>query len=239
MRRAAHTLLLVTALTLRAPAAQGALLLDQQQTSDAGCPPCYVGVSDVQTTAETFTAGITGPLLRVSIRVSRRDGRDDRYNLVMPGDLIVELQSTVVATTKVFGGSSLTEARVPSGTALASATVPVGTVPASPSTWIDVDFMSPASVTAGERYAIVLSMVDVPGDTTLRASHGWATGRGPSGADLYPGGDQLAKSATATLWSLFTRTGFLYDDLLFKTWVFDGPVATTSVSFGRLKSLYR
>jgi hypothetical protein len=100
---------------------------DQQPIAGAPAFPAY-------RTAQTFTAGVTGTLDQIDILLNRQ---------FSPGDLKVEIRSAA--------------AGVPTTSALAAATVPEATLPLNgPVTWVSVVFDAPASVAAGDQYAIVV-----------------------------------------------------------------------------------
>lgn len=104
--------------------------LDQSQLLQAGLLEVY---GDYWA-AQTFTAGFTGQMKRVSLLMER---------VGTPQNLIVEIRT-------VSGG-------FPTSTILASASIPAASVPESPNYgWVDVTFSAPIDVTIGTQYAIVL-----------------------------------------------------------------------------------
>ena len=85
--------------------------------------------------AQTFTAGMTGDLYKVSCHLRNTQA--------------------ITLTAQIQG---LTTDGLPNGTVLASSTINVAAVPAyGGSRWVDNAFAEPLSITAGERYAIVWS----------------------------------------------------------------------------------
>ena len=131
-------------------------VLDQQQTSwDGGS---HTVITGSQSRAQTFTAGMTGYLDRVSLNLLRNSVFGS------PGDLTVAIYAT-------SGG-------LPTGAALVTTTISQDRVVSYPSySWVDVYFESPPLVTSGAQYAIVLTIGSSVGD------YRWATA-----GDVYLGG---------------------------------------------------
>ena len=119
------------------PGAASAGTLDQQQPNGEG-----VGydVDSTQSMAQTFTAGLSGGLDQVELKLGKSGS-----GVTMP--LVVEIRN-------VAGGS-------PGGTVLASGSLPASAAPAfgSPA-FVPVGFAAPAPVTAGTQYAIVTYNAD-------------------------------------------------------------------------------
>jgi hypothetical protein len=112
--------------------------LDQQQPNGAG-----VGydVDSTQSMAQTFTAGLSGGLDQVDLKLSA-----SASGVTLP--LMVEIRNAA-------GG-------LPGGTVLASGSIPAPSAPPSGSpAFVPIRFASPASVTAGTQYAIVAYNADV------------------------------------------------------------------------------
>jgi hypothetical protein len=135
-------------LPLAAPTVASATdTLDQQQTSHpiavhvAGAPCCSL--------AQTFTAGLSGPLDRVELFL---------YNGSLTAPLKIEIRG-------VEGTGQ------PSAAVLASETVPASSVPAGGG-FVPVTYAVPAQVFAGTRYAIVVYAV-ISGE-----GFGWGGGTG-------------------------------------------------------------
>lgn len=133
----------IAALTASAAGAVGTI--DQSMTG-TGSYTYYYTVRSVQADAQTFTAGISGLLDRVTFDV-RKDGN--------PGDLNVAIFATANG--------------VPSGPQLAAQTVLAANIPASHST-ITLDLSAPVAVVAGTTYTLILS---APGATTLGNQYLW------------------------------------------------------------------
>jgi hypothetical protein len=110
--------------------AAGAGTLDQQQQTDGS----WSVVAGASWEAQTFTAGLSGDLDQVDLKLERSSN---------PGPLTVQIQ-TVTNTGR------------PSGVPLATATVQQASVTTEPQ-WVSVPLAPPAQSVAGTQYAIVLS----------------------------------------------------------------------------------
>jgi hypothetical protein len=131
-----------------------------QAVQDASCPgPRTVGHAGSTNGrfAQTFTAQTTGSLISAQVDVSKVDGNADWILR------IVEVDAT----------------GTPTNTALATAVVPDASVPISSSVIITGTFASPASVVAGQQYALTVGR---PGSGSGAVQVG---GRGPG--DTCPG----------------------------------------------------
>jgi len=132
MRRSSRVLastgLCVSGLALVAPGASLAGTLDQQQTVSDTTAVIHSG----STTAQTFTAGLSGGVDQVDLKLAA-SGSPTSY-------LSVEIRG-------VSGGS-------PGATVLASRSVPASSVPGT-AAFVPINFAPPAPVAAGTQYAIV------------------------------------------------------------------------------------
>ena len=181
--------------------AMAAVLLDQEQTATTG----GFTLSDAnQRFAQTFTAGATGKLRKVSVsagcctRVDRNtftpvDGGNP------PGDMIL----------KVFAVNS---SGLPTGSALSTKVVPRERFPLHDGTtsWMDVTFRKAASVRAGKRYALVMTSSTsraAPNDFKYR----WNFASG----DVYTRGF-VSYKLNRQAWTTESTDGF---DHAFKTYV--------------------
>ncbi|MGH7602041.1 MAG: hypothetical protein ACREOI_37230, partial [bacterium] len=199
---------------------------DQSQVDFGGIGGGSIIVSNEQLVAQTFTAGTTGKLCRVSFHIRKNLGQDCDGNPVEPGKLIVQIRTTESGTALVFGGNyGSTTALIPSGTILANETVRAANVP-NDFGWIDVEFSAPAGVTAGQRYALLLTAKAVRPDNACDeddqslADYSWTEARGPDGSDLYPAGQMFAINNNLGAWSVSDLPSFpIFDELLFKTYV--------------------
>jgi hypothetical protein len=177
---------------LSVPGVAVAGTLDQQQT-DNGVPQF---IYSTQSWAQTFTAGLTGGLDQVDLSLHRA------------GDPTASLS---VEIRDVSGGP-------PGGTVLASGSVSAGSVPTSQA-FVPINFTSPASVVAGNRYSIVAY-------SSTAAPNEFAWG-GSSTFDPYSGGDPYftLSSPPSGSWSMPINR-----DFAFKTYVAP-PVPSNAYTF--------
>lgn len=148
--------------------AQAASTLDQDiafSTSD-----CNTEVYSGAGIGQTFTAGLSGPLTSVEVFLVDVDERTGTE----PG-LTVALAST--------------SSGLPVGVALAASTIPDSDVPSVPGV-VTVTFSSPATVTAGEQYAILITTSETYNN------YKWCG----DGADTYSGGTGLDDAASGRNW---------------------------------------
>ncbi|MHB8575667.1 MAG: HYR domain-containing protein [Dehalococcoidia bacterium] len=154
--------------------------LDQSQTDGSGSPIQITASRHVSSGAQTFTAGLTGGL--------------DRVDLDLAGDASTPVE---VEITSASGGK-------PGGTVLASTSLASSSVPEKP-LFVEVDFASPAQVTAGTQYAIVAFTADTSGEDR------WYTSPG----DPYSSGAEWQDAASPPDGSWFGGQS----DFAFKTYV--------------------
>ncbi len=125
--------------------AWASVMLDQSQTDTSGGGWSVAGPDNTsarpESVAQTFTAGLSGPLDRVDLYLD---------NASSTAPLTVEIRNT-------SGGA-------PGSSVLASASVPAASV-SSLGGWVTVEFASPAAVTSGTQYAIVAYTADTGTDT--------------------------------------------------------------------------
>lgn len=127
--------------------------LDQSETNFSN--GCHT-VSATSTKGQAFTAGASGPLSRVSAAI------------IKSGSV-----TQVTATIYAWSGTAVI------GSALASKTVLGTAVPSytgcnsTPTAFVDFDFATPTSVTAGSQYIIVLTTPDQGSMPTVQ--YGWNT----------------------------------------------------------------
>jgi hypothetical protein len=172
--------------------AQAASTLDQDiafSTSD-----CNTEVYSGAGIGQTFTAGLSGPLTSVEVFLVDVDGKSGTE----PG-LTVALAST--------------SSGLPVGVALAASTIPDSDVPSVPGV-VTVTFSSPATVTAGEQYAILITTSET------YSNYKWCG----DGADTYSGGTSLDDSPEDRNWR---QTA--YKDMSLRTYV-DVPAAPSNGS---------
>jgi hypothetical protein len=109
------------------------------QNSAAWDPGQWSGILSSQAMAQSFTAGLTGPLSRVSLGIYR-----------------VNTPTQITASIYAAGISGNAE-----GSALASKTLDATTIPTSEGgALVAFDFVSPTTVTAGTQYVIVVTTPD-------------------------------------------------------------------------------
>ena len=172
--------------------AQAASTLDQDiafSTSD-----CNTEVYSGAGIGQTFTAGLSGPLTSVEVFLVDVDERPGTE----PG-LTVALAST--------------SSGLPVGVALAASTIPDSDVPSVPGV-VTVTFSSPATVTAGEQYAILITTSETYNN------YKWCG----DGADTYSGGTGLDDAASGRNWRQLA-----YKDMSLRTYV-DVPAAPSNGS---------
>lgn len=177
-RRLGTVLAAVTALSvpllLNSSAAHAGVLDQEQDQHD----DISYNIFEGRSTAQTFTAGRSGPLDQVELVLARQ------------GSPAVDL--TVEIRTVLPSGA-------PSAEVLAEATVPTATPPAFPSRdWIRITFTDPATVEAGSKYAIVAHAPAAPlddygwfgvGVNVYSGGSGWISSDSPSGETWLDPGD--------------------------------------------------
>ena len=113
------------------------------QNSAAWDPGQWSGIASSQAMAQSFTAGLTGPLSRISLGIYR-----------------VSSNTQTQITASIYAASNSGNAE---GPALASKTLDAITIPTSEgSALVAFDFVSPVTVTAGTKYVIVVTTPDNP-----------------------------------------------------------------------------
>ncbi|TAK60989.1 MAG: hypothetical protein EPO24_06160, partial [Bacteroidetes bacterium] len=180
--------------------------LDQQQPDNGG--GSYSGLQSNYKLAQTLTPSQSGTLKKIELYLDNQGAG---------GDLIIELQSTVSTSAPSFGGScgNLTR-NVPTGTVLATMTIPSSSITTT-SQFYTLEFPTPATVTGGTTYALVLSQ---NGGGYYR----WFQ-VGGSATDTYTGGLSLTLESGNPTWNVneavqpnscnFTA----YRDMAFKTYL--------------------
>jgi hypothetical protein len=138
----------------------------RRQTLDQSYPTwhtggSYVGVSATQSIGQSFKAGLSGPLSRIAVGLTR-------------SGTVTQITAEIYLAS---GGNA-------TGSALAAKTI-VGTiVPTSSGGALTVfDFASPATVAAGSTYVIVMTTPDSTGFGGVGGSYRWFDENGNSYAD--------------------------------------------------------
>src|SRR5438045_7631559 len=160
--RQAQRLLAATAATIAASlmltgAAGASGTLDQASTTPNGGGSLLN--SSVTKAAQTFTAGLTGPLTTADLSLGHA------FDACDPN-----LDPTLTLETVSSG--------IPTGTVLAQPTIPESSITATGGStqFVSVDFPTPATVNAGTEYALVLSTAgahDCPGSPTTQGGYIW------------------------------------------------------------------
>jgi hypothetical protein len=176
------------ALLLWIAASASAGTLDQQQnTFNAD-----TGVFTTQSETQTFTDGITGNLDQVDLNLLKVG--------TAPATVNVEIRTT--------------SAGKPTATVLASGTIATSALGRN-GAFVPVLFATPAPVTAGTQYALVVYSAGMAGNAV-----GWSiqgSGDPYSGGETFVSGDPLPPGAN---WN-----GFPFEDFAFKTFVVPAPPA--------------
>jgi hypothetical protein len=166
--------------TLASAASASAGTLDQQQTTYGDLDVGLNGPDRLG--AQTFTAGRTGRLDQVDLPIGWS-------NCQPTGDLIIQIQTLAND--------------LPSGTALASASLAGSAISeetAATTPFVPILFPSPASVTAGTAYAIVLSAPEAGTCGMSDAFYEWQLN---DGEDLYTAGASYFDGDGGASWSPF------------------------------------
>jgi hypothetical protein len=180
---------LIAATALMGSIALAAETLDQSSTNQQN--NIYFGAAGA---GETFTAGQTGFLSKVSIPVQAFP-QNCNYSYAKCGNLTVEIYSS----TNVFASPS---------TLLATASIPFSAVSTNSLTWTDITFVNPPAITAGQQYLLHLPPSTASGISAFNA--------GFSTSNTYSGGNLMQSDS-------FPRIMYNYPtyDLAFKTFVTD------------------
>jgi hypothetical protein len=173
-------------------------VLDQSQTVSNGYFAVQQNVSlgywwKTASVAQTFTAGTTGYLHRVRVRLE---------NVSASGPIAVSIRTVDMKYDGAY----------PSGTQIGSGTIPVAKLTVGAPGWVDVTLNDPV-VTQGSQYAIILSMTS---DGWIKwYDHQRSTMSLP---DVYPQGHELVWTAGAW-WNLDIEDTLGPRDATFETYV--------------------
>lgn len=178
-------LIAVPCLLYPAPAGASAEVLDQSQTKQDSWG--MIGSGEYRT-GQVFTAGMYGILDRVSVVLANYAPSP------ATGPVNVSIQT-------------VTDDGLPSGTQIGSGTIPLSAIPPAGSpAWVDVILTSPAKVTAGTKYVLLLS---TSGGSDIVA---WYMGLGGD-VKPYPRGYWVSKAVDT--WEMILTN----QDWAFKTYV--------------------
>ncbi|HZP66626.1 MAG TPA: carboxypeptidase regulatory-like domain-containing protein [Rudaea sp.] len=167
--------------------------LDQQNTTLGNSG---VGITTTTWAGQTFTPSVTGLLTKVDINLFCSGCTGTTPNLTL----------SVRATS---GG-------LPTGADLATATV-TGFGSGS-AVFYTATFGSPATLTAGTQYALVIRPTVNPSPGTYALTR---SGTSTAGSDVYPGGTRVAGATSGTVWSI-PLTGGVSTDAGFRTYMDSG-----------------
>jgi hypothetical protein len=158
--------------------------------------------------AQTFRAGISGPLSLIELELSRN----------------VAAGTTEALTVEIRAGD-------PMGALLATASVAAASIPAFPtSAWIPVSFATPATVTAGEPYAIVMPPGPFTGATD--PSYLWTI----AFADVYVNGVAWDHYGDSGVWESYV----FGSDRTFRTYVgVEAPTLEIGATFAGMGRISR
>jgi hypothetical protein len=189
--------------TQGAQLAQAALLDQAQEIHTNG--NAFLAVESRVSLAQSFTAGRSGPLSRIELRVRcNANCQDKRFQL----------------TAQIQGLAN----GAPDDAPIASAVVSTDDLPAPNFDWLAISFSQPPTLVAGSSYAIVLSGVAFPPDEDNPSDTpgflGWAIGEG----NPYPDGT-LAGRVDNGAWSPIATT-----DATFRTFVVAQEPTSTPTS---------
>ena len=162
----------------------------RRQTLDQSYPTWHIGnenmgIVSFQSVGQLFRAGLTGPLSRISVGV-------------------IQQGAVTTITASIYAANTSGNA---TGSVLASETIDARETPlptAFGSSLTDFDFDSPASVTAGVRYVIVMTTPDDP--RSGGGEYSWVLENGNS----YAEGNGIVNP---------TSSPSLSNDLMFRTYV--------------------
>jgi len=137
-------------------------ILDQSQTMQTGASFGGVGggVSQDSLEAQTFKAGVSGPLKRISLLLRKRKGPFDGSE---PGPLMLEIRSTQLGLTCPYAqgvppnctSGGVRTSLLPSAAVLASSVLTPTQIDDSAYQWYNVDLPAAPVLSAGETYAVV------------------------------------------------------------------------------------
>jgi len=199
MRRLAVLISLVAMSSLTFASPVLAATLDQSQVlsdSSSFYQPHNLATAGATGVAQTFTAGLGGELSLIELELRR----------------FVEAGTTEALNVEIRAGD-------PTGPLLASASVPAASIPET-FTWIPISFGTPATLTAGDTYAIVLPPGPFTGATD--PAYLWTI----AFADVYVTGVAWDHYSDSGVWQSY----FFGSDRTFRTFVSTGPPTNDDAS---------
>ena len=170
------------------------LSLDQQ---NATIGTSGVGITITTWGGQTFTPAVTGALTKVDINLFCSGCTGTTPNLTL----------SVRATSS----------NLPTGADLASTTIP-GFGNGGVANYLTATFGTPATLTAGTKYALVIRPTANPAPGTYALTR---SGTSTLGSDVYAGGTRVSGATSGTVWSIPT-TGGISTDTGFRTYVDSG-----------------
>jgi uncharacterized repeat protein (TIGR01451 family) len=189
----------------------GSSAVDAQNTSITGNGELF---TNTQWNAQTFTAGKSGPLSRVDLNLF----------CYFCGSLPPSITVSIRATT---GG-------MPTGGDLATASTVITNWSVGAQAWFTANFATPATVSSGTQYALVIRSSASYVNGTLAFSNSAISSA--SGNDVYGGGKLLFSTNSGSAWSVQTYSNGVTSDAGFKTYVGSGTSGTVYNSAGDLVS---
>jgi uncharacterized repeat protein (TIGR01451 family) len=183
--------------------AAGSPAVDAQNTSITGNGELF---SYTQWNAQTFTAGKSGPLSRVDVNLFCY------FCGTAPPSIIVSIRATSNG--------------VPTGGDLATATTVITNWQVGAQVWFTASFASPATVSSGTQYALVVRPSASYVNGTLAFSNSAVSSA--QGNDVYGGGKLLFSTNSGSAWTvqMYGTTGT--SDAGFKTYIGTGSTGYNS-----------
>jgi hypothetical protein len=213
--------------------ALAASVLDQQNTdvSDADNPTgSYHDVAADMVPGQTFTAGMSGTLEKVSLLLAYSPGF-----FIESGGTGTPSDSDLVVEIKAIGADGL-----PTGAALGGATVPLASFGSYAWDWRDITLTQPARVSAGTRYVVLLSSTEpercgevcVNGNYMLKVNVSENPYPGGNIVTRIPDGDWIISEDMDAAFKTYVSPNVLYDFEGFFSPVDNPEVATNKAKAG-------
>jgi hypothetical protein len=180
-------------LVLTSGVALAADRVDQKNTIPTDQGRFGNGVDERTALAQTFTAGLTGKMDKVSVYLTPNTSGPNP-----PGNVIAEIYPTDASGLPKTSATPLGQGSL----SIPGTTGSFG--------WMDIKLSERAPVKKGKAYALVVRAVDTDPNNPIRQYLSWG---GASAKDNYTRGNQ-AESVDGTTWTLFAG-----QDYFFKTFV--------------------